>query len=71
MSRYLVVVDQPLCSGFGECAERAPNVFALDPNGKAEARTLETDDDAVVDAASSCPMAAIHVLDKATGERAA
>jgi ferredoxin len=71
VSKYLVVVDQALCGSFGECAELAPNVIALDRGGKASPRTLETDEEAVIEAARACPMGAIHVLDAATGDRAA
>ena len=57
---YRIVIDQSLCSGFGTCAELAPNIFSLD-GGTASLRVGETDDDAALEAASSCPMGAIIV----------
>ena len=49
----------------------APEVFALDASGLATLLVAETDDEAVLDAAGSCPMGAIAVYELATGEQAA
>jgi len=38
---YRIVIDGSLCSGFGDCADLAPDVFELDSHGKA----VETTDD--------------------------
>ena len=57
---YRIVIDQSLCSGFGTCAELAPNLFSLD-GGTATRRVGETDDAAALEAASACPMGAILV----------
>jgi ferredoxin len=62
---YRIQIDRSLCSGFGFCAELAPDVVALGPDGLAELRTGLTDDPAVLDAAESCPMAAITVAREA------
>ena len=70
MSTYRIVIDRSLCSGFGTCAELAPRLITLDASGVAQARAGETDDPAVLDAAASCPMAAIAVHD-ATGAQVA
>jgi len=61
---YEIVIDRSLCSGFGACAELAPNVFEVDAGGLATARVGQTDDPAVLDAAAACPMAAIHVIER-------
>jgi ferredoxin len=58
------VIDRSLCSGFGACAELAPQLFDVGPDGVASARVGETDDPAVLDAAASCPMAAIFVEER-------
>lgn len=71
MSTYKIVIDRSLCSGFGTCAELAPNVFQVAGDGIAEARVGESDDPSVLDAAAQCPMGAIAVYDLATGEQAA
>jgi ferredoxin len=71
MSTYKIVIDRSLCSGFGTCAELAPNVFRVAGDGIAEARVGQSDDPSVLDAAAQCPMGAIAVYDLATGEQAA
>lgn len=61
MSTYRIRIDRTLCSGFGSCAELAPRAFEVGPDGLVTALVGETDDPAVLDAAGSCPMAAITV----------
>ena len=58
---YKIVIDGSLCSGFGDCADLAPDVFELDRSGKASVRVGESEDPAVLEAASACPMGAICV----------
>ena len=58
---YRIEIDRTLCSGFGVCAELAPRIVTVGPDGLAELRTGLTDDPAVLEAAASCPMAAITV----------
>jgi ferredoxin len=61
---YRIAIDRSLCSGFGSCAELAPQIFALDDEGLASVRAGTSDDAAVLDAAASCPMAAISVVEE-------
>jgi ferredoxin len=61
---YRIVIDRSLCSGFGSCAELAPEIFELDGEGLASLRVGTSDDAAVLDAASACPMAAISVIEE-------
>jgi ferredoxin len=61
---YRIEIDRSLCSGFGSCAELASRSFALGPDGIAVVHEGETDDDAVLEAAGSCPMGAIAVYDE-------
>jgi ferredoxin len=70
MSGYRIVIDRGLCSGFGTCAEMAPDLFDVGPDGVAATRQGSTDDAGVLDVASACPMGAIAVYDEA-GEQAA
>ena len=58
---YKIEIDRSLCSGFGTCAELAPEIFELDTGGTASVRRGQSDDPAVLEAASACPMAAITV----------
>ncbi len=61
---YRIVIDGSLCSGFGDCADLAPEVFELGASGKATARMGVSDDPAVLEAASACPMGAIRVVEE-------
>jgi ferredoxin len=61
---YHITIDRSLCSGFGSCTELAPEIFALDDEGLASVRVGTSDDAAVLDAASACPMAAISVIEE-------
>lgn len=60
---YRIQIDQSLCSGFGACAELAPDIIELDASGNAKARVGVSDDPAVLDAAAACPMAAITIIE--------
>ena len=44
---YKIQIDQSLCSGFGTCAEMAPNIFEFDASGTATVRRGESDDPAL------------------------
>lgn len=61
---YRIIIDRSLCSGFGSCAELAPEIFELDGEGLASARVGTSADAAVLDAAAACPMAAISVIEE-------
>ena len=61
MSTYRIHIDRSLCSGFGSCAELAPQAFEVGPDGIATVLVDETDDPEVLEAAGTCPMAAITV----------
>jgi ferredoxin len=71
MSTYKIVIDRSLCSGFGTCADLAPDVFQVAGDGIAEARVGTSDDESVLEAAAQCPMGAIAVFNLASGEQAA
>ena len=61
---YRIQIDRSLCSGFGSCAELAPDVFEVDGGGLVSLRTGTTDDPAAQEAAFSCPMGAISVVEE-------
>ena len=71
MTTYRIEIDRSLCSGFGSCVDASPTHFALDDSGVARVLVTDTDDDAVLEAAASCPMGAITVFEQAIGDRAA
>jgi ferredoxin len=61
---YRIVIDRSLCSGFGSCAELAPEVFEVDDGGLVSLRAGTSDDPAVLEAAAACPIAAISVVEE-------
>ena len=61
---YKIEIDRSLFSGFGACAELAPNLIALDEDGLASVRVGSTADPLVLDAAAGCPMAAITIFEE-------
>ncbi len=63
---FKIVIDGSLCCGFGDCADLAPEVFKLDPHGKALLRLGTSADPAVLEAAAACPMGAIGVVGEDT-----
>jgi ferredoxin len=67
---FRIEIDRTLCSGFGSCLDAAPGLIELGEDGIAVARVESTDAPAAFDAARSCPMGAITIID-AEGELAA
>jgi ferredoxin len=61
---YRIEIDRSLCSGFGACADLAPELFELDGSGIAQLRVGETDDPRVFEAEAACPMAAIRIIEE-------
>jgi len=61
---FRIVIDGSQCSGFGDCADLAPDVFELDSHGKAHLRIGTSLDPAVLEAAAACPMGAISVVEE-------
>ena len=61
---YRIVIDRSLCSGFGSCAELGPEIFEVDGGGLVSLRVGSSADPAVLEAANSCPMAAITVVEE-------
>ena len=58
----------PACIGSGVCAGTAPQHFAIGPDGRSRPLAAPVEpDEAVLDAAASCPMEAIAVTDTGTG----
>lgn len=60
---YRIVIDRSLCSGFGACAELAPDTFEVDDGGLVSLRVGTSSDPTVLDAADACPMGAISVVE--------
>ena len=60
---YRILIDRSLCSGFGACADLAPEAFEVDNGGVVALRVGTSDDPAVLDAAAACPMGAISIVE--------
>ena len=71
MPTFKIVIDRGLCSGFGACAELAPDLVSLGSDGIATVRAGTSDDPRVLDVAAACPMAAIEIVESAAAEEAA
>jgi len=69
VTRWVVAVDKNTCIGSAMCVGIAPGRFELDERQRSGPVTAEIDpDEAVRDAAASCPMEAISLVDADTGE---
>ena len=66
--QWRVTVDRKTCIGSGVCIGTAAAHFSLVDERSQPAAELIDPDQAVVDAAESCPVEAILVRDAATGE---
>ena len=67
MSKITIRVDKDKCLGCGSCFATAPELFAIDIDGKARVILTETDDQALIDKAKMskdmCPNGAIEILE--------
>ncbi len=64
-----IIVKRDKCIGAAKCVEAAPRVFRLDGRKKAVVLDPRGDgEDAVREAAESCPTEAITLIDDETGE---
>lgn len=63
---WSVEVDRNVCIGAAPCTAMAPRVFALDDSGKAGilASADQDDQETILNAARSCPVAAIIIKDE-------
>lgn len=71
-SKYIVEYHREICDGIGTCSQIAPNTFVMDDENKAQLVELpetEDSDEEILAAAQSCPVFAIFIFDKETGEQ--
>jgi ferredoxin len=62
---YIPTIDRGACSAHGDCAEIAPQVFAV---GDTAEVIGDAPDELILRAAEACPALAISVTDSETGE---
>jgi ferredoxin len=66
---WRVTIDDSLCIGSGGCVLRAPDAFELDVYRQSCVRhELLPVSDLILDAAESCPVEAISILDEDSGK---
>lgn len=71
-SKYIIEYHRENCTGIGTCSQIAQNTFVMDDENKAQLVELpvtEDTDDEILAAAQSCPVFAIFIFDKETGEQ--
>jgi ferredoxin len=62
-----LTADVELCQGYGNCTTTAPDVYHVDDDGKVVLLTqtiTDADRSRVEEAARSCPVNALRVLDR-------
>ena len=65
---WRVTVEQHTCIGSGSCQGVAPEPFALGADNRSHPlRPQAEPDEAILDAAASCPVEAIAIVDLHTG----
>jgi ferredoxin len=67
-SQWRLEVDRHTCISSGMCAGVAPDHFELEGDGAHALAEVVDQDEAVIDAAESCPVEAIKVFSVADGE---
>ncbi len=62
---YTMIIDRSACIGAATCVALAPRAYALDNEAKAIFldTASEESDEALLDAAKGCPVAAIKIID--------
>ncbi|KKR03155.1 MAG: hypothetical protein UU25_C0006G0015 [Microgenomates group bacterium GW2011_GWB1_40_9] len=63
--KYTMIIDRSACIGAATCVALAPHAYALDSEAKAIFLDSagEESDEALLDAAKGCPVAAIKIID--------
>lgn len=70
MSKYKIEIDRELCIGDGACCGEAPNTFEMDDENIAVVTDSDGHtDEEIMQAAQVCPVDAIILTDKETGEK--
>ncbi len=72
IDKLLVTINCETCIGDSVCCDEASSTFKLNDNGCAELISGSTDSrDVILAAARACPVEAITVKDKSSGEQLA
>jgi ferredoxin len=63
---YTAEIDEGACAAHGDCADIAPDVFAVDDIARVIGTSTE---EVLIEAAEACPSAAIRIIDQRTREQ--
>ena len=72
MAKYEIIYDREGCIGAGACANVDPANWKMADDGKANVLKKEIEEselEANLNAARSCPVNVIHITNKETGEK--
>ncbi|NJL44303.1 MAG: ferredoxin [Nitrosarchaeum sp.] len=72
MGKYRIEFDREACIGAAACAAVLPEVWEMQPDGKPVVKIPEFGDDKLeenLEAARSCPVNVIHIINTETNER--
>jgi ferredoxin len=70
MGKYEIKIDRELCIGDGACCGEAPNTFEMDGDNIAVVKDASGhSDEEILQAAQVCPVDAIILTDKQSGEK--
>lgn len=72
MAKYTIEYDREGCIGAGSCVGAAPTNWEMGEDNKANVLKREIEEDELQlnkEAAESCPVNVIHIINNETGER--
>lgn len=72
MGKYVIEYDREGCIGAGSCVGACPSNWTMAEDGKADLANKEIDEEQLScnkEAAESCPVNVIHIVNKETGEK--
>ena len=72
IDKLKITIDRDECIGDGLCVNEAPETFEMDDDSKAITLEGSTESrDTIIEAARSCPVDAIKIVDADSGEQLA
>lgn len=68
--KYIIKIDQSKCISCGSCSALAPNIFELNERFLAKVKdNPKINKEDLINAAASCPVNAITIIDKSSGKK--
>ncbi len=72
MAKYKIEFERDKCIGARSCNDECPDNWEMQDDGKSDFKNEEFDDDKLecnMEAAKSCPVKAIHIINNESGEK--